>query len=499
MTHTLRLLIIITFATLVFPSSYGHGSNQAPLSDATQECLACHVTATPTIVEDWKRSRHSMTTPAEGLRKGELQRRVSTPDIPANLLGHAVGCAECHTLNPDTHKDVFVHNEKKTHLTVTPKDCSTCHATESQQYDKNLMAHAHTNLSQNKVYGQLMHAVNGTVTFEGQRTAISKPDGMTESESCYSCHGTKLEVKGVKKRDTDYGEMEFPEIQGYPNQGVGRLNPDGSKGSCSSCHSRHQFSIALARKPYTCSQCHKGPDVPAYKIYSVSKHGNVFSSLEKEWNFQEVPWTAGKDFTAPTCATCHVSLVVDAEGKVISKRTHQMSDRLPWRILGLIYSHAHPKSPDTSIIKNREGFQLPTTLDGQPAAEFLISADEQTTRRNNMQATCRTCHSEGWVKGHWERFENTLKTSDTMTLTATKIMTQAWNEKLASQENLFDEAIEKQWTEQWLFFANSVRLASAMAGTDYGVFDNGRHYMTKNIQEMIDRMNFLRVYKKSTK
>ena len=142
---------------------------------------------------------------------------------------------------------------------------------------------------------------------------------------------------------------------------------------------------------------------------------------------------------------------------------------------------------------------MPTTLDGQPAAEFLISADEQTTRRNNMQATCRTCHSEGWVKGHWERFENTLKTSDTMTLTATKIMTQAWNEKLASQENLFDEAIEKQWTEQWLFFANSVRLASAMAGTDYGVFDNGRHYMTKNIQEMIDRMNFLRVYKKSTK
>lgn len=474
-------------------------SEQPPVSEASQECLACHVTATPTIVEDWKRSRHSRTTPSQGLGKPDLQRRISADKVPEALLGNVVGCAECHAINTEAHKDVFVHNEKKTHLTVTPRDCSTCHPTEAAQFQKNLMAFAHVNMAENKIYGQVMHAVNGTVVFDGQKTSIEPPNAKTQAESCYACHGTSLEVTGTKKRDTDYGEMEFVEMSGYPNQGVGRLNPDGSQGSCSSCHPRHQFSIEMARKPYTCSQCHKGPDVPAYKIYEVSKHGNLYSSMNKEWDLDAVPWTAGKDFTGPTCATCHVSMVVDTEGKVISQRTHQMSDRIPTRILGLIYSHPHPVSPNTSIIRNKDGLQLPTTLDGKLASEFLISAEEQKLRTKNMQATCRTCHSHGWVSGHWEKFENTLKTSDALTLTATNIMSKAWDEKLAGKENLFDEAIEKQWTEQWLFFANSTRLASAMGGTDYGVFDNGRHFMTKNIQEMMDRLHFLRTVKKSGK
>ena len=50
----------------------------------------------------------------------------------------------------------------------------------------------------------------------------------------------------------------------------------------------------------------------------------------------------------------------------------------------------------------------------------------------------------------------------------------------------FDEPIEKMWVEQWLFFANSTRFASAMVGADYGVFANGRWYLSKNLQEMVE-------------
>jgi hydroxylamine dehydrogenase len=57
---------------------------------------------------------------------------------------------------------------------------------------------------------------------------------------------------------------------------VGRVNLDGSRGACSACHTRHRFSIEMARKPYTCKECHVGPDVPAFKVYSASKHGNIF-------------------------------------------------------------------------------------------------------------------------------------------------------------------------------------------------------------------------------
>ena len=142
---------------------------------------------------------------------------------------------------------------------------------------------------------------------------VAPSDPETRADSCLFCHGTAVEVTGATSRETDMGTMDFPVLNGWPSQGVGRVNPDGSKGACSACHARHQFSIEVARQPETCSQCHKGPDVPAYKVYGVSKHGNIYASLGG-WDFTAVPWKVGKDFTAPTCAACHMSLLVAEEG-----------------------------------------------------------------------------------------------------------------------------------------------------------------------------------------
>jgi len=228
----------------------------------------------------------------------------------------------------------------------------------------------------------------------------------------------------------------------------------------------------------------------------VSKHGNMYGGLGDEWNFKSVPWTVGKDFSAPTCAACHVSLLVSPDGEVISERTHQMSDRLSWRIFGLIYAHPHPKSPDTTIIKNRAGLPLPTELTGEPAAEYLIDPGEQEARRANMKGVCLSCHGANWVDGQFARLENTIKTTNDMTLTATKILLAAWDQGaargLAQKDSIFNEALEKKWVEQWLFFANSTRFASAMMGADYGSFDNGRWYLSKNIQEMMDLLELKR-------
>ena len=475
----------------------GHCTGQdAPVSEATEECIGCHSTVTPGIVADWKKSRHARTVPADALKKPERERRISGDKVPEKLSGTVVGCAECHTLNAAAHKDSFNHNDVKVHLTVTPKDCATCHPVETSQFDKNLMAHAYGNLANNKLYHALEKSINGVQSLDGTKLTTAEPDKRTGADSCYHCHGTALEVTGTEKRDTDSGEMEFPKISGWPNQGVGRLNPDGSKGLCVPCHSRHQFSIEVARKPYTCSQCHKGPDVPAYQAYSVSKHGNLFSSLYHAWNFTNVPWVVGKDFTAPTCAVCHASQLEDQQGDVLAKRTHQMNDRLPLRIFGLIYAHAHPVSPDTSVIRNKDGLPLPTALTGEPASKFLISADEQKIRQQRLQKVCQGCHSRDWIKGHWDRFENTVRTCDEMTLTATNLMIEAWQEKLADkQPSPFDEAIEKQWTEQWLFYANSTRFASAMMGADYGVFAHGRWDLSRNVRDMLDRLRFLKATK----
>jgi nitrate/TMAO reductase-like tetraheme cytochrome c subunit len=137
---------------------------------------------------------------------------------------------------------------------------------------------------------------------------------------------------------------------------------------------------------------------------------------------------------------------------------------------------------------------LPTELTSEPVSEYLIDGKEQAKRLKSMQQACLSCHSTEWVEQQFARFENTLKSTNEMTLTATKIVSAAWDKGaakgLAQKDSIFNEAIEKKWVEQWLFFANSTRFASAMMGADYGVFANGRWYMSKNIQEMADWLEF---------
>lgn len=462
-----------------------------PVSGATEECLACHTAVTPGIVADWERSLHSRVTPEEGLKKPALQRRVSAKNVPENVLKTVVGCAECHTLAPDTHKDTFDHNGHQVHIVVSPPDCSTCHSEEASQYSRNIMSQAYGNLKNNLVYHGLVEEVNGTYAFTGGNIGLTSPSDLTNADACFSCHGTLIGVSGMRQRETAMGEMAFPVLSGWPNQGVGRINPDASKGSCTSCHPRHQFSIKVARNPATCSQCHKGPDVPAYPVYLASKHGNIYSSLGDTWNFTNVPWKIGTDFTAPTCAACHVSLLVageDDQPEIIAERSHQMNDRLAWRIFGPVYAHPHPVSPDTTVIRNKAGLPLPTELTGEPASSYLISAQEQKERTAKMQKICSGCHAGNWVEGHFARYEETIRTTNEMTLAATNILLAAWEKGvakgLAQNDGIFNEPIEKMWVEQWLFFANSTRFASAMAGADYGVFANGRWYLSKNIRRM---------------
>ena len=463
-------------------------------SEDTNTCIECHRSIHPGIVADWEKGRMAKVTPMAARSMVLMKRRVSFDELPNRLARVVVGCAECHTMNPERHQDTFEHSGYQVHVVVTPEDCATCHPVEVEQYDKNIMSHAYGNLQNNSVYRALADSANGIQTFRDMKTTQKAPDAETDADSCFYCHGTVVEVKGTMARDTALGAMSFPVLSGWPNQGVGRINPDGSMGSCAACHTRHQFSIEMARKPYTCSECHKGPDVPVYKVYSVSKHGNIYSGLGKAWNYKAVPWTVGKDFTAPTCATCHVSLVVSEQREVLAERTHQMNDRLSWRIFGLIYAHAHPEFPDTTIIKNKAGLPLATELTGEPVAEYLIDAKEQEKRRNTMQGVCLACHSQGWVDGQFARFENTIRTTNEMTLTATKILITAWEKGvakgLAHNESIFNEAIEKKWVEQWLFFANSTRYSSAMVGADYGTFADGRWYMSKNVQEMLDWLEF---------
>ncbi len=462
------------------------------LSPETEECISCHETVTPGIVADWRTSLHSRNTFAAAISKPAPEKRVSAPDVPSELQNVVVGCYECHSLNAANHKDNFEHFGYNINIVVSLKDCAVCHTTEAEEYQHSKKAHALENLRDNPVFYTLVNTILGVKKIADNKISTIDATHFTRNETCFACHGTEVKVEGTITVSTDMGDVEIPKLKDWPNQGVGRINPDGSIGSCTACHPRHSFSIEIARQPQTCEQCHLEPDVPAYNIYEESKHGNIYESSKEKWNWENIPWKLGTDFTTPTCAVCHNSLIVNPAGEVIANRSHDFGSRLWVRVFGLIYSHPQPKSGKTFEIKNKDGLPLPVTFSGTEADDYLITKGEQDTRKDNMEKLCTSCHGNNWVSSHFEKMDNTLQETDKMVAAATGLLSEAWSENLADKTNPFDETIEQMWVQQWLFYANSVRYSSAMSGPDYAAFKNGWWYLTKNLSDMHTLISQLR-------
>jgi len=159
-----------------------------------------------------------------------FMQRLALGVIPAiSLIKKCLFFSEDHLQYDATHVS----------LVVTPRTCEGCHPKEVNEYNKS--KHAHTL----KIIWKVDKWLN-----DGMNNAIERTTG------CYACHGTVVEfVDGRPLSGT------------WPNVGVGRKNPDGTLGSCSSCHTRHRFSVVEARKPEACDQCHLGPDHLKSKSY----------------------------------------------------------------------------------------------------------------------------------------------------------------------------------------------------------------------------------------
>lgn len=502
----LPLLFSVSVATVVtvLAPSRAHGTARSATGDSistqSQECIDCHISVTPGIVKDWETSRHVHIRLENALIKPVLERRVSSPNPPAELHSSTVGCYECHSRNTAQHKDSFDHFGYRINVIVTPNDCATCHAVEVTQYEVSKKANAYANLMENPVYHALVSTIDGAKTLKGNAIVSKEPSDVALNESCLGCHGTIVTVVGADTIHSAVGDVVAPKLSNWPNQGVGRINPDGSKGSCTACHTRHSFSIEVARKPHTCAQCHLEPDVPAWEVYRESKHGNIFLSKGNDWNMNDVPWVVGKDFQAPTCATCHNSTLVSTDGSVLAERNHDFGVRLWVRLFGLIYSHPQPKSGNTTVIKNQDGLPLPTTFSGQVAQSYLIGSTEQANRLDGMKTICKSCHSTPWVDQHFAHLDTVITETDGMTKTATQLVQRAWNEGIENPKNPFDESIEHMWVEQWLFYANTMRYSSAMTGApDYQAFKHGWWDMTNNLVQMNDMLEVKKPTQKGVK
>jgi len=388
------------------------------MSKQSQACIECHKTETPGLFADWAMSRHASAN---------------------------INCLDCHQaqeFDPGVSKRHYKQYERSDNkwgtpeyrvpvqAAVTPKTCSRCHPDEVRQYSKS--KHANTVEIMWKIDPWLNHGLNNAA----ERTA-----------GCFKCHGTVLA--------TDANGDIDPAT--WPNVGVGRVNFDGSLGSCTSCHTRHRFSVMDARKPEACGSCHLGPDHPQMEIFKESKHGDVYDAFGSTYNWTSAPgaWTPGVDYRAPTCAGCHMS----GSGPVIG--THDVTERLSWEL------------------------QAPLTIRPQDFKPFPASNNWEVERKK-MQAICTQCHGDAWVKDHYVNLDAVVKNYNDLYFTPVKqVMDELYAKKIIDEKPMFNTKIQWDFYELWHHEGRRARMGTAMMAPDYAWW-HGFYECKKKYQEIME-------------
>ena len=287
-----------------------------------------------------------------------------------------VNCLDCHAAEPGDN-DGWKYEGQLISIIVTPKDCSKCHQTEFEEMDG----------SHHSKGGQILASLDNLL---GE--VVGGPAAV--NAGCRQCHGAVIEI----------GEDGKPTPTTWPNTGIGRINPDGSTGSCNACHGRHRFSKAQARTPDTCGKCHVGPDHPQIEVYNESKHGIIYRAMIDEMNLQSDKWVAGVDYSAaPTCATCHMS----AGGK--EGKTHNVGDRISWTLRPPISQKINlVRLENGDEFDVKEGGEIPNAGDVAKGSTVVEVVTWQE-RRKKMQEVCRACHSDSVIEGHYNQFDNVVE------------------------------------------------------------------------------------------
>lgn len=363
------------------------------ISQQSDPCVKCHEEHSPSIVKQWKEGRHA---------------------------GARVGCFECHEAK-EGEADAFEHMGFTVATIVSPKDCAKCHQQEVKEFTESHHAKAA------KFIGSLDNFLGEVV--EGTPAAIT---------GCQQCHGSTVKAQADGTLDPTT----------WPNTGVGRINPDGSNGSCSACHARHQFSAAQARQPENCGRCHMGPDHPQMEIYNESKHGVVFRASLEDMNLKSKSWVVGKDYSAaPTCATCHMS--------------------------------ATPKQPVTHDVGKRISWTL------RPVISTKL--EQWETRREHMKDVCGSCHTPQFTESFYKQFDGAVQLyNEKFAAPAKAIMDELYAEKRLTKTP-FDEALEWVYYELWHHEGRRARHGASMQGQDFtqwhGFYEVAKHFYTKFLPE----------------
>lgn len=346
------------------------------LASSRDECVTCHRRTTPGIVQQYGYS---------------------------TMAAAEVSCRNCHEVEADYAGAV---EHEGTHVLPQPTTamCQRCHAAEVAQYN------------------QSRHGLPAYVAYAGTQDLTPELLEMYESipEGGYAPD---------KMRNALFA-LEGPAITRFACQSchnVGQPQADGSVGQCTKCHLRHEFSLEQVRKPETCNACHIGPDHPQWEIYQESPHGIAYATGGDRWNWDAEPGTLTvEDFTAATCAICHMS------GFGAAGTTHDVGDRLTWYLFAPI-SQRRPAWQDN---------------------------------RTRMQNVCRECHNGGFIETFYTAADAATEHVNAWVEESDAIVAPLKDEGLLTAEP-FDESIDFVYFELWHHWGRTAKFGTWMQGADY--------------------------------
>ncbi len=345
----------------------------AKLVEATGKCAECHRRETSAVIHEYEGSVHA--------KKG-------------------VSCLDCH--RPAPGQKSIEHRGFVLAAELTSKNCAQCHATQYREFVRSRHA------------GSAWAAVGGNADFspaqlatvrQFHKEAVDRPaNGLAVLEGdtaikngCQGCHA------------------------------IGKPNEDGSFGSCTQCHARHSASVALARLPTTCGQCHMGPDHSQIEIYDESKHGVLFAAQRGRMNLAADPAKLSTaDMPVPTCATCHMSGI---EGM---KTTHDTTERLSWYLFA-------------AVSAKRPGYQRAQV---------------------EMKSVCEKCHAADHVYAYFKHAESVVEDTNAKVKAALDVVAGLRKDGLLTPKP-FDEPIEFTEFDLWHYYGRTAKHGAFMGGADF--------------------------------
>jgi hypothetical protein len=400
------------------------------LSKESKACIECHKKDNTGVYQQWGASKHHRAN---------------------------VACFECHMAN-EGDPDAFMHEGQRIATIVSPKDCARCHAKEAKEFAE----------SHHSKGGRILGSLDNTLAevVEGNRGMKTPgfPNGNSAAavNGCWQCHGSEVKVLPNGKLDPAT----------WPNTGIGRINPDGSEGSCSACHSRHSFSSEQARNPDNCGKCHMGPDHPQIEIYYESKHGIAFRAFKDKLNMSSSKWVVGEDYNlAPTCATCHMSATPgrpatkDHAAVPAQSVTHDVGLRISWN-----------NRPEISVRPEISDKKL-----------GLATANVNwETRRANMKNVCINCHEQQWVDNFYVQYDSLINLyHEKFAVPGLELYKLA---KPLMNPVQFTNPLDFTWYEIWHHEGRRARHGVSMMGPDYthwhGTYEVAKHFYSKMVPEL---------------